>query len=153
MRVARSAGTSTQVLFLVCETGHRWCDAARRFVGPFQHARELGSPGCGSTPNGPQFVVQSLEPGKVRAMIAGQSAVAILWEFSRDNAAATALNIAKIGAGRPDVFQVGAIGDLSGQQARSLSLQLTELGLAAILHSPEQLATTSRLIHRRFACD
>jgi hypothetical protein len=89
-------------------------------------------------------------------MIAGRESVAVLWEISPGDSTSAelsslALSIAKIGVGRPDVFQMIAVGDGPGADADSLTLRVMELGVAAIVQSPEQLATMARLIRRRFS--
>lgn len=153
--LSRRSGRS-DVLFLVCESGRRWCDAARRFVGPFQHTTSQSTTSPTSNhrvafADQPLFQVQPLEPAKVRAMIAGHVAVAILWEISAANTASTALNIAQIGVGRPDALQIVALGEIAAPDAKIFSLQIAELGVSAILSRTEEFATVSRLVRRRFS--
>lgn len=141
-----------EVSFLVSESGRRWLDAARRFVGPFQHAP---SPAAGTRrvrSAEPRFVVQAVEHSKVRAMIAGRPSVAILWEISPENASSTALTIAQIGVSRSDIFQLITIREDSDGDANRLSLRLMEFGIAAIVPSPEQFGTIAKLVRRRFSC-
>ncbi|MCA9139932.1 MAG: hypothetical protein KDB00_24335, partial [Planctomycetales bacterium] len=119
------------VSVLVCESGRRWCDAARRFVGPFQHAQ---------TPDAHEessmiFSVQSAEHSKVRAMMAGHEAVVILWELSPDNSPVLALTIAQIGVGRGDVLQLAAIDNPPNRQTNDLTMRIMELGVSAIVRS------------------
>ncbi|MCO8123615.1 hypothetical protein NHH03_17855 [Stieleria sp. TO1_6] len=155
-----------QGLLLVCESGRRWCDAARRFVGPFQHAPTAGEPHDALWPRSltadrsdsalgpaPLVRVQSVEGPKVRAAIAGKELVAILWQVSLGNLDAVALSVAQIGVGRPDVLQIAAIDDPLLATAAQLPLRMMELGVRAVVQDPEQFATIARLIRRRFSLD
>lgn len=133
-----------EISLLVCESGRRWCDTARRFVGPFQHA-----PDQLSTER--LFAVQPIEHEKIHAMIAGLVSVAILWEISTENISSRGLTIAQIGVGRPHVFQIVAIQDESAAESHDLSLRIMELGIAAVVQAPEQFPVIARLLRRRFA--
>lgn len=139
------------VSVLVCESGRRWCDAARRFVGPFQHATRSAPRIRQVAMDQPIFVVQPAELSKVRAMLAGHKAIVILWEISHQNAPSVALTIAQIGVGRPDVLQLAAIGDAPSRQSNDLSLRILELGVSALVRSPEEFASIARMIRRRFS--
>ncbi|MEL6107814.1 MAG: hypothetical protein AAFU85_17455 [Planctomycetota bacterium] len=129
---------ASRILWVV-ESTSRWCDAARRFVGPFQHIDH--------DPSTQPIVVRSIELGKVRAAIAGTATTAILWEISSDTLTETALVIAQIGATRSTVLQLAATGDRS---TKGLERCLMELGVRGVLRQPEQLATFARLVHRFF---
>lgn len=84
-------------------------------------------------------------------MIAGRDSVAILWEISKENISSRGLTIAQIAVGQPHVFQIVAIDDKSAAESRDLSLRITELGIAAVVQTPEQFPVIARLLQRRFA--
>ena len=140
-----------EVSLLVCESGRRWCDTARRFIGPFQHAPQLSDDRREARSREAVFVVQSIEHSRVRAMIAGRESVAIVWEISRETASSIALTIAQIGVGRPDVVQLITVCAESAAETRDLSLRILELGIAAVVQTPEQFPMVARLLRRRFA--
>ena len=148
----RFRSSPPDVSFLVCESGRRWLDAARRFVGPFQHAPRPASGTHRAGSGEPRFSVQAVEHSKVRAMIAGRPSVAILWEISLENASSTALTIAQIGVNRSDIFQLITIREDSGTEANRLSLRMMEFGIAANVPSPEQFGRIAKLVRRRFSC-
>lgn len=150
-RFSSHGSTRAPVSVLVCESGRRWCDAARRFVGPFQHATESAPNNRLARIDQPIFAVQPAELSKVRAILAGHKASVILWEISYQNAPAVALTIAQIGVGRPDVLQLAAIGDAPSRQSNDLSLRILELGVSALVRSPEELSSIARMIRRRFS--
>ncbi len=142
--------TAHEVRVLVCETGHRWCDAARRFIGPFQHAP---ADSFGRSPDRAKrtlFLVQPARRDQVRAAIQGARHAAILWELSPDNVAQVGASIAQIGVGRPDVLQLVGLDHGHTPRLRRLGLELMELGVRAIAEHPEDLAITARMVHRRF---
>lgn len=146
-----SATDAPLVRFLVCESGRRWCDAARRFVGPFQHAAG-GASGAGNNTRGQvQMTVSPVEHAKVRASLTGHRSIAILWELTPENAGRIALTIAQIGVGRPDAFQLVAIDHPGSPVTDNLSLRIMELGVAAVVHTPEHFSTIAPLVRRRFA--
>ena len=148
---AVTAEGTREVTFLVCESGRRWCDAARRFVGPFQHApsESLGEAGPQLSPV--RCLVQAVEHAKVRAAVQDKVAAAILWEVTPDNAARVAMTIAQVGVGRPDVLQIVGLHNGGSADARALRLRLAELGVAAVAENPEDLELIARLVRRRFA--
>ncbi|MEO1524288.1 MAG: hypothetical protein AAFX06_02580 [Planctomycetota bacterium] len=124
----------------VVEAGTRWCDAARRFVGPFQHAE---TDAVISTP----VLVQSIESGKVRAAIAGNPVTSILWEVSAENASAVALAIAQVGVTQGDVLQLVAT---EGKTPRGIEIRMMEFGVRAVMHRTEQFAALAPMVHRFF---
>lgn len=123
----------------VVESESRWCHAARRFVGPFQHLDR--------DPTSEPIFVRSIEFAKVRSAIAGAPATAILWGISPETLPETALVIAQIGATRSTVLQLAAV---SEKAAKGVELCLMELGVRGVVSRPEQLATYARLVHRFF---
>ena len=139
-----------EVTVLVCESGRRWCDAARRFVGPFQHAPPLPDHRRGLRSSGPLFTVHAIEHSKVRAMIAGRESVAIVWEISPQTASAIALSISQISVVRPDVVQIVTVSAESASESHDLSLRILELGITAVVETPEQFPMVARLLRRRF---
>ena len=142
---------SREIPFWVCESGRRWSDAAKRFVGPFQHDADADSSGQVAGSGRPTFHVHVLDAAKIRALLAGQPDLVILWELSAENTSAVALHIAQIGASRPDVMQLAAIDDVSRHRSDRLSLRIRELGVSAVLHQPQELALLARLVRRRFS--
>ncbi|QDV47209.1 hypothetical protein Enr13x_71180 [Stieleria neptunia] len=150
-RFVAVAPTGQAIPFWVCESGRRWSDAAKRFVGPFQHDADTEACGQAVGSGRPTFHVQVFEAAKIRALLAGQSDLVLLWELSAENTSAVALHIAQIGASRPDVMQWAAIDDVSPHQSASLSLRIRELGVSAVLHQPQDLALLARLVRRRFS--
>ncbi|KAA5540946.1 hypothetical protein FYK55_18715 [Roseiconus nitratireducens] len=144
------------VELLVCESGHRWCDTARRFVGPFQHAFLSAPPGGvpgvvpHTGPSEPVIAVRAVEHSKVRASIAGLPRAVILWEVGGDNAVPVALTLAQIGVGRPDLMQLIAIDAPSRRIGRRLALSMMELGARAVVQTPEDFADIAPLIRRYF---
>lgn len=141
-----------EVTVLVCESGQRWCDAARRFIGPFQHAPKspVWSAACSTRL---RFRIQPVEHGKARASLQGLPEAVILWEISADNVAATAMTIAQVGVGRQDAIQIVALRDGWSDQAWGYGQRLMELGVVAVLKNPEELARLARLLQRRFERD
>ncbi|MCS7469456.1 hypothetical protein NZK35_22620 [Stieleria sp. ICT_E10.1] len=147
-----TVSTASRVIpFWVCESGRRWSDAAKRFVGPFQHDADADSSGQGMGSGQPTFHVQRLDAAKIRALISGQSDLVIFWELSAENTSAVALHVAQIGASRPDVMQWAAIDDVCRHQSDRLALRIRELGVSAVLHQPQELALLARLVRRRFS--
>ncbi|WP_182868739.1 hypothetical protein [Stieleria mannarensis] len=145
-----AALTIPTVPLWVCESGRRWGDAAKRFVGPFQHHPTPDSTDRAESGER-MFHVQSLDAAGIRAQLSAHRDLVILWEVATENAPAIALHIAQIGVARPDVLQLAAIDDLSRLQSRRLALRMMELGAAAVLHDPLDLAVYAKLVHRRFA--
>ncbi len=141
---------AAEVMVLVCESGHRWCDAARRFIGPFQHAPAATRGRRGVAATATVFHVQPTQHDQVRAAIEGHPRAAILWEITSANVAPVAESIARIGVGRHDVLQCVVLDHGDTARLRDAALRLSELGVAAIAERPEDLAVTARLIHRRF---
>lgn len=138
---------ATSVLMLVCESGRRWLDTARRFAGPFQpvsgKSLEVVEQPC-------EIVAQPCELGRVRARLSGEPSVVVLWEVTETNAPQVALAIAQIGVGRPDVLQLVALDSSVEMMAPSMTLRLMELSAAGVVHTPEQFPLLARLIRRRF---
>jgi len=146
----------SQGLVVVCESGQRWCDAVRRFVGPFQHApqpprRSSVASELADPPDREAVIVQSVAHDRVWASIAHVAPVAILWEVSPDVADASALAIAQIGVARPDCLQLIAVDGPSSRSTQALAISMTSLGVRAALRSPEELAALSPLVTRFFA--
>ena len=151
---------------LICESGNRWRDAARRFLGANPHRRDRrdlprehfedrdsadeGPDAIGSE-FGTRFEVLSVEHSKVRALIAGFQDLVLLWECTPDQAQSIALTVAQVGAARPDALQLASVSAPSRNQRLDLSLQMQAIGIAAVLETPEQLENLSRLIRRKFA--
>ncbi|QEF96530.1 hypothetical protein Mal15_05580 [Stieleria maiorica] len=133
----------------VCESGRRWCDAAKRFVGPFQHDPKPVSTD-GTEPGERMFHVQSLDAAPIRAQLPAHRDLVILWEVVSEHTPAVALHIAQIGVTRPDVLQLAAIDDVPRARSRRLALRMMELGAAVVLHDPLDLAVYAKLVHRRF---
>ncbi len=145
---------TTSVLMLVCESGRRWLDTARRFVGPFQPVSGK-SPGitaqhCEISAQHCEISAQHCELGRVRARLSGEPSVAVLWEVTEAIAPHVALAIAQIGVGRPDVLQLVAMDTSVEMMAPSMTLRLMELSAAGVVHTPEQFPLLARLIRRRF---
>jgi hypothetical protein len=139
-----------EVTVLVCEAGHRWCDAARRFIGPFQHAPATTGGRRAVDAPATVFHVQPTQHDRVRAAIQGNPRAVILWEITSANVAAVAATIAGIGVGRPDVLQCVVLDHGDTARLRDAALRLSEFGVAAIAERPEDLAIAARLIHRCF---
>jgi hypothetical protein len=96
------------------------------------------------------FVVHPIDHAKVRAMIAGQESVAILWEISRETASSIALSIAQIGVVRPDIVQIITVSAESASETQDLSLRILEFGVTAVVQTPEQFPLVARLLRRHF---
>ena len=82
-------------------------------------------------------------------MIAGHDRVGILWEITADVAAAKAQVIAQVAIARSDVPQIVAIDDDHRRETDSLALRLCELGITAVVRTPESLQSVARLVHRQ----
>lgn len=143
----RHALDHPEVAFLVCESGQRWCDTARRFVGPFQHAEDQRPSGASAQPS---IIVRNVPHQKVRASLASNSDAAVLWEISAENVVQVALSVAQIAVGRPDVMQLVGLHSEAGRAGSSIGLRMLELGVRAVVSSPEEFAIISSLVHRRF---
>jgi hypothetical protein len=167
--VTRDAPAST---LLVCESGKRWSDTARRFVGPFQHrltspltgsltgslagysggGKATGGHAAGQAPSPPAVHVEQVEFDKVRSMLASLRRCAVLWEVDPRGVHETALTIARIGVGRPDVLQLVAwkASQFDPPPSPALETELLELGVRAAIKSPEHFARFTPLIQRFF---
>lgn len=158
-RPNRLAIDRTEIAFLVCESGRRWLDTARRFVGPFQHAdpsiastnTDAGDPSSNQSNNGPVVIVKSSPLERVRASLAGESSGAILWELSVENAKQLSLTIAQISSSRPNVLQIVALHQGAVVKGAALGIQMMEFGVRAVVASPEEFAKFTPLVHRHFA--
>ncbi|MDV6029046.1 MAG: hypothetical protein F9B45_02840 [Phycisphaera sp. RhM] len=150
-RFAAVSKAGEVIPFWVCESGRRWSDAAKRFVGPFQHDAGVDVSGQDLESGQPAFHVQVLDAAKIRALISGQSDLVVLWELSAENLSAVALHVAQIGVSRPDVMQWAAIDDVSRHPSDRLALRIRELGVSAVLHQPQEMALLARLVRRRFS--
>ena len=142
----QASSAAREVNVLVCESGTRWGDVARRFLGP----RSFWGPDQ-DPDSGAHFIVRPTEHTKVRSAIGGVTDVVILWEVLPQNVSAIALTVAQIGVGRSDVLQIAAVAADHAGQVNGLSLRLQELGVEATCPSPEAFFPIARLIRRRFA--
>lgn len=148
--VKRPGLDRTESVFLVCESGRRWSDAARRFVGPFQHA-DRTNPSIDESPLDAAIVIVKPVPlEKVRASLSGTASAAVLWELSEQNAAKLSLTVAQIGFARPDVLQFVALHQDAIKTGKALGIQMMQFGVRGVVSSPEEFAAFSQLVHRRF---
>ncbi|MCC9599147.1 hypothetical protein LOC67_01145 [Stieleria sp. JC731] len=134
-------------VFLVAESGRRWLDAARRFVGPFAHAA-ADDP---VSDRGSVIRVQAIERQLVRSAIASAGDCFVLWEVDATNCSTIALSIAQVSVSHHDVMQFVAIDRSQRPWSASQLASLMELGVTMLLRRPEDLSLSARLVRRKIA--
>jgi len=122
--------------WLICEQGHRWFDAARRFI-PFAMPASLVA----------DFVL--IPAGGTVLHQPAEKPAAVLWEIRPDTFLQTWDQMIQVARSRPQWIQLVADDGLQIHHR----LALAESPVALIIDSPEQLPKIDPLIRGHFAVD
>jgi hypothetical protein len=121
-------------MWMVCESGQRWLKASHRF------ALDLFPNHL--TPN-----LISVAPETVHSQLLGQRKAIVFWEITPLCVSTILEHVASLSMATPDVLQIAAVGDLPDRYTVTLS----EMGVCAMIETPEQLPSLSGLVKRYFA--
>lgn len=119
--------------WLVCEAQQRWLDASRRF------ALDL-------IPSHLTANVVPCQAAGVRAALRGQTQSVVLWEITSSNAPSMFDLVLKTSLSHPGILQIAATSELRGQHL----IELSELGIGAVVAQPEHLPALAKLVQRYF---
>ncbi len=89
----------------------------------------------------------SLRPGEVASQMQRLPRGVMLWELAGENEAVVVAKIASVAADRESWLQLVATPELSARDRCSL----TEMGIAAFIHHPEDLPRLRQMVQGHFA--
>ena len=130
---------SSTCCWLICESGERWANAARRFAPQLMPPPWVAS------------IVSARHPARGSAIsahrVSAESRSVLLWEIDPVDFSNACDSLASIAIEYPNTLRLAAASGLSNHRR----MMISELAVAATIANPEDLPSLTGMLHAYFA--